>query len=150
MIIREMVAKDKAAYIEMGHKFYDSPAVLHKLPEEIYEKNFAEMISFSPYIKGYIIEDDGVQAGYMILSYTFSAEVGGTVVLIEELFLDDNARGKGIGTKALEFVRNQYPNAARFRLEVTQENEGAIRLYERMGFTMLEYRQMIVDFTENN
>lgn len=148
MKIREMTGADKNLYLEMGHKFYSSEAVLHALPEEIYEKNFAEIVSFSPYIKGYIIEKDGAPLGYMILSFTFSAEVGGMVVLIEELFLDEAARGQGVGTKALNFVKETFPNAARHRLEVTNENEGAARLYARMGFKPLEYRQMIIDFTQ--
>ena len=102
---------------------------LHPIPREIYHKNFQEMLQGSPYIKGYIIEKDGQTAGYMILSFTYSSEVGGMVVLIEELFLHENFRGCGLGTEALDFVRKQFPHAARFRLEVTPDNGGAARLY---------------------
>ena len=38
--------------------------------------------------------------------------------------------------------------AKRFRLDVTADNEGAIRLYERMGFSELEYKPMVIDFKE--
>ena len=36
-----------------------------------------------------------------------------------------------------------YPDAARFRLEVTPENSRAAALYKRMGFEPLTYCQMI-------
>ncbi|WP_458861885.1 GNAT family N-acetyltransferase [Acidaminobacterium chupaoyuni] len=147
-MIREMTVKDYPIYHKMARRFYNSPAVLHQLPDEIYEKSFHEMVSGSPFIKGYLIEEGEETAGYMILSFTFSAEVGGMVVLVEELYLEDAFRGNGLGSKALDFVRKAYPDAARFRLEVTEENQGAIRLYERMGYQPLEYRQMVIDFTE--
>lgn len=148
-MIREMTAADRELYLEMGHRFYNSEAVLHQLPEGIYHKNFDEMLKSGPYIRGYIIEAEGQCAGYMILSFTFSAEVGGLVVLIEELYIDDAFRGKGLGTQALDYVRGAFPEAARFRLEVTEENQGAMRLYTRKGFKPLEYRQMVIDFTED-
>ena len=37
------------------------------------------------------------------------------------------------------------PGVRRFRLEVTRSNEKAVRLYERLGFTFLDYDQMILD-----
>ena len=81
-MIREMTAQDEKRYLDMGQEFYSSNAVLHPIPREIYHKNFQEMLQGSPYIKGYIIEKDGQTAGYMILSFTYSSEVGGMVVLI--------------------------------------------------------------------
>ena len=144
-MIREMTAQDEKRYLDMGQEFYSSNAVLHPIPREIYHKNFQEMLQGSPYIKGYIIEKDGQTAGYMILSFTYSSEVGGMVVLIEELFLHENFRGCGLGTEALDFVRKQFPHADRFRLEVTPDNGGAARLYARKGFEPLDYRQMVID-----
>ena len=52
-------------------------------------------------------------------------------------------RGKGLGTQALEWFREQYASARRLRLEVNRENEGAIRLYQRKGYHFLEYLQMV-------
>ena len=37
-----------------------------------------------------------------------------------------------------------HPECARYRLEVTGENRAA-RLYERMGFRYLDYKQMVID-----
>ena len=35
--------------------------------------------------------------------------------------------------------------AARYRIEVAADNEKAMRLYERMGFEVLPYIQMVID-----
>ena len=85
-MIREMKPEDRATYLQMAHAFYNSEAVLHAVPEAVFVKSFEEMMKEGPYIRGYIIEDQGRPAGYMILSFTFSAEEGGLVVLVEEIY----------------------------------------------------------------
>ena len=42
-------------------------------------------------------------------------------------------------------IMKAKPEVRRFRLEVTRSNEKAVRLYERLGFTFLDYDQMILD-----
>lgn len=144
-MIRPITKEDKRLYLELAHQFYSSEAVLHPLPEEIYHKNFDQLTRENPYIKGYIIEREGRPAGYLILSFTFSAEVGGLVVLVEELFVSPAFQNQGLGRQALDFVRQEFPQAARFRLEVTAQNQGAVRLYRRAGYQPLNYLQMTLD-----
>lgn len=144
-MIRPMTKQDRELYLQMAHQFYSSEAVLHPLPEEIYDKNFHQLSRENPYIKGYILEQEGEAAGYLILSFTFSAEVGGLVVLVEELFVLPAFQNRGLGGQALDFVRREFPQAARFRLEVTAQNQGAVRLYRRAGYRPLDYLQMTLD-----
>ena len=68
-------------------------------------------------------------------------------MLVEEIYLDEGCRGKGLGSQALEFARQSFPQAARLRLEVTEENQAAVRLYLRRGYKPLEYKQMVIDLT---
>ena len=65
--------------------------------------------------------------------------------MLEEIYLDDSCRGKGYGTEFFQWMFREYPGAARFRLEVTGDNDRAARLYEKLGFTFMSYRQMIKD-----
>ena len=145
-----MTSQDKELYLEMAHLFYSSEAVLHPLPEGIYHKNFDQLSRENPYIRGYILQDGGKPAGYLIVSLTFSAEVGGLVVLVEELFVLPEFQNRGLGSQALEFVRRQFPQAARFRLEVTAQNQGALRLYRRAGYQPLDYLQMTLDVEQED
>ena len=65
---------------------------------------------------------------------------------IEELFVKENFRGMGIGKSFFEFLENNLSGKInRIRLEVGEENEDAIRLYKRIGFEFLDYRQMVYD-----
>lgn len=78
-------------------------------------------------------------------SLCYSAEVGGTCVFIEEVYLLPEFRGRGLGRQVLEWIFTQYPDSRRFRLEVTQMNQGAAHLYEKCGFQYLRYDQMVLD-----
>lgn len=56
-----------------------------------------------------------------------------------------SSRGRGLGRQVLEWIFTQYPDSRRFRLEVTQMNQGAAHLYEKCGFQYLCYDQMVLD-----
>lgn len=130
--IREMTAADEGAVMEMVDWFYHSPAVEHEVdPAE-------------PLIQGLVLEEDGRPVGYHYMCIGYSAEVGGRYLLLDELYLAPECRGKGYGEQVIRWAMEQHPECARYRLEVTGENRAA-RLYERMGFRYLDYKQMVID-----
>ena len=53
-------------------------------------------------------------------------------------------RVRCIGKAFFEYVYQNYP-AKRYRLEVTNCNTQAIKLYKQLGYTPLDYNQMIKD-----
>ena len=142
-MIREITKDDREIFIELEEKFYNSEAVIHPVPKEYIINTYKEVTSDSPYAKAYIIEKDNEIAGYSQISLTYSSEVGGLVVLIEELFILRDYRNSGLGSEFLDFIEKEFPEAKRFRLEVEKANEGARRLYEDKGFKELEYIQMV-------
>ena len=145
-MIREMHLQDKDAFLMLAREFYASPAVLHGVPEANFLRTFQEIAAGSPYVRGYIIEQDGMPAGYALLALTYSNEVGGMAVWVEEVYIREAFRGRGLGAHFFAWLRAEYGQSARrFRLELTPGNEGAARLYARLGFTPLDYRQMILD-----
>ncbi len=144
-MLRNININDKKEYIEMTKEFYTSEAVLHSIPQEYIETTFDNLVNDTPYAKGYMIEYNGGVAGYVLLAITYSNEVGGKVVWIEEIFIKEEFRGKGIGKKVFGQIKELNKDAKRFRLEVTKENLGAIRLYENLGYENLDYLQMTID-----
>ncbi|SCY00106.1 GNAT family N-acetyltransferase [Alkaliphilus peptidifermentans] len=145
-MIRELRIEDKALFISMVKDFYESEAVLHNIPIENTINTFNEINSSSPYIKGYLMEDQGEAAGYGLVSFTYSNEANGLVVLIEELYIRENFRGLGFGGKFIDFIIMEFSSQAkRFRLELSKKNKSAEKLYLRKGFIPLEYNQMIYD-----
>lgn len=143
MAIRHLKEEDRKVFLEFCQDFYSSGAVLHAVDPDNFCRTFDACISGNPYTEGFLMEVEDRPAGYILVSHTWSNEVGGMVALLEELYFVPEFRGKGLGTEALEWFRKEYESARRLRLEVNRENEGAIRLYQRKGYHFLEYLQMV-------
>lgn len=92
----------------------------------------------------WLIETDGATAGYVVLTACFSLEFGGRFGLLDEIFLAEPWRGRGLGTGALEFAARwcRERGMGALRLEVWTGNTSAIRLYERAGFALEERHLM--------
>ena len=70
------------------------------------------------------------------------------VLPMVETFYQSDAVDHPVEREILEimaWLEREYPAARRFRLEVTQINQGAIRLYEKSGYQYLRYDQMVLD-----
>lgn len=145
MIIRDFTENDREAVLNMIEKFYNSPAVAAPVPVENFSNIYEEMCNGgSNRVRGILAEIDHTPAGFASLSFGYSTEAGGPVVIIEEIYIDPAFRGKGIGSEIFQFIRNEYRNkAARLRLEVAKDNTRASELYNRIGFEELPYIQMI-------
>lgn len=143
---RYFTPDDKNEFYRMVKKFYAPPAVLHFPPDEVMLSCFDAAIENPSMVKGFMFEQSGKAAGYAIVSMKFETEVGGIAAWIEELFVDDDFRGRGIGTEFFDFLKAEFKGQIkRIRLEVGDENDDAKRLYERLGFEFLDYRQMVID-----
>ncbi|MCQ2471387.1 MAG: GNAT family N-acetyltransferase [Clostridia bacterium] len=143
-MIRKVTAEDKEIYLEMTEVFYNSDAVLHPVPLQNRLAMWDELMRSNRYGECFFYEENGEVKGYMLLAYTFSQEAGGSVCWIEELYVKEKYRNKGIGKQFFEFIKREIePKCKRIRLEVEDYNIGAKRLYSSLGFEMLPYEQMI-------
>lgn len=142
---RDLLPEDKEPFFAMVKQFYSSPAVLHAIGEENIHATFAAAMEKSPYMRALMIESMGNIAGYALLSFTFSNEAGGMVLIVEELYIKPEHRNAGIGKCFFEWIEKAYPMVKRFRLEVQPENQKAAALYKRIGYESLNYDQMIKD-----
>jgi GNAT superfamily N-acetyltransferase len=85
-------------------------------------------------------EVDGHPAGYALLISFWSNELGGEVCNIDELFVLQAYRGRGIATVLLTKLTDGqqclWPgNPVALALEVSPANERARALYARLGFS---------------
>jgi diamine N-acetyltransferase len=142
-MIRKMIPEDKEQYIAMSKEFYRSDAVLHDIPEDNFRSTFDVIISDSPYADGYVFDYESRIAGYALLSFTYSNEAGGEVLIIEEVYIMPLFQGKGLGKEFLAFVEKNYKNVVSLiRLEVEKSNKKALQLYKKVGFTNVDYIQL--------
>ena len=125
--IRKMELKDKIAVMDMVDVFYNSDAVLHGVGMDVLERSFMDAVGLEPSVQGAVLCEGEEIVGFAYMAMTYSCEAGGKSIMLEELYLKEQCRGKGYG------------------LEVTSENEGATALYKSLGFEDLEYNQMIYD-----
>ena len=143
--IRPMTAADRDAVMPMVETFYHSPAVEHEVDPAVLERTFRAAVDpDEPLLRGLVLAEDGQAVGYAYVTECYSGEVGGRCVFFEEMYFTPQCRGKGYGEQVIRWAMEQHPECARYRLEVTGENRAA-RLYERMGFRYLDYKQMVID-----
>ena len=97
----------------------------------------AEILSKRDLGRVYLIENAGAVAGYAVLTFGFSIELGGRDAFIDELFLRPEARGRGIGSAALSLISNAARKAGvkALHLEVGRANAPAKAFYARLGFS---------------
>lgn len=139
-MIRPMTAEDKDSVLKMMRVFYASPAVSTDGSEEIFAADIEACASGSPYLEGYILEDGEIQ-GYAMVAKSFSTEFGKPCIWIEDIYLKESFRGKGIGKQFFDFITEKYAGCL-FRLEVEEENIPAVALYKKCGFEELPYMEM--------
>ena len=146
-MVRKVCEADRQLYISMAKSFYTSEAVCHEIPSEHFEIAFDEMMRSDVYMEGFILMDKEAPVGYANIAKTFSCEGGGLTVWIEEVFVYPEYRSKGFGKELFAFLEQHYGSAlARMRLEITDSNKDAERLYKNIGFEPLDYRQMVKEF----
>ena len=143
-MIRPLTNTDKELFIEMSTEFYTSSAVCHSIPAEHHTLAFDHMMEDDRYSRCYIAEHNGKEAGYMLISLTYSREAGGMAIWLEELYIRPEFRNMGIGGEFMDYIMTEYKDAKRFRLEMTHGNP-AEHLYKRKGFEPFEYEQLVLD-----
>jgi diamine N-acetyltransferase len=75
-------------------------------------------------------------AGYVVIAFGFSIEFRGRDAFIDELFVKDEYRGRGLATAALRFAEGlcRSRGVRALHLEVERENTRAQSVYRRAGF----------------
>ena len=85
-----------------------------------------------------VVELGGVVRGYALLVPFWSNELGGCVCEVDELFVQDGFRSRGIGTSLFEAIATgalfAHESVVAIALGVTGDNRRARALYERLGF----------------
>lgn len=145
--VKKMIREDRDFFLEKCKDFYDSPIVDHKIDESYFLRTFDELITRDTYLLGYIIYWNNTKIGYALLSKMFSTEVADLIFWIEELYVDEEYRSLGVGKHFFEWLEENHP-AIRYRLDVTESNKGAIKLYKKLGYTSLDYLQFCKDLDE--
>ena len=128
-LIREL-----AAYEKKGHK-----AVVTE--KDLTRDGFGPQ----PKFRALIAEWEGEAAGYASFFYFYSTFQGRAALFLEDLFVLDKLRGKGIGKALLVKVAKLAIEEKCFglRWEVLDWNRPAIEFYEKLGANFLNERKVV-------
>ena len=145
-MIRRFTENDRESYIEMAGEFYHSDAVLHPIPDGYFVRTVEEALRSDAYAEIFLFECDGETAGYGLTAKTYSQEAGGYVWWIEEVYIREKFRSRGLGREFFHYLEEQKgKEVTRLRLEVEEENTRAAALYRKLGYEVLNYEQMVKD-----
>lgn len=92
------------------------------IQEDYWKSNQTTMKeTYLPVSRSHVLEVDGTVVGFISMIDDYLAA----------LFISPNEQGKGYGKILLDYVKDQKESIS---LQVYQENESAIRFYEKNGF----------------
>ena len=140
--IRKILREDAEAVLGMMRRFYNSPALITNGSEKIYAANVENCLSGSAYLEGFVFVDVEKIIGYGMLAKSYSTEFGGECIWIEDIFIEREYRGRGLGTKFIQYVKEIYPDKI-LRLEAERENSKALNVYKNLGFKELPYLELV-------
>ncbi|WP_235941708.1 N-acetyltransferase [Paenibacillus puerhi] len=120
MNIRLYTENDLDRMIEI---WFDGSKLAHNFIQEDYWKSnqTAMKETYLPMSRSHVLEVDGIMVGFISLIDDYLAA----------LFVSPHEQGKGYGKILLDYVKDQKESMS---LQVYQENERAIRFYEKNGF----------------
>lgn len=140
-MIREMTEADRNEVMDMMRVFYASDAVFTNGSDEIFSADIDNCIGECPFLEGYVFEGGQGILGYAMLAKSFSTEFGKRCIWIEDIYIKEQYRGLGIGTRFFSFIEEKYEGCI-FRLEAEEENERAVHVYKKCGYEVLPYLEM--------
>jgi ribosomal protein S18 acetylase RimI-like enzyme len=110
----------------------------YQMDVEVAKTLFQEFISNEHLGKSWLMYSKNEIVGYIILTFIFSFEYGGKIAFVDELFIKETARGKGIGKEAIQFIQREVPKLSLklLYLEVEPHNENAQKLYLAHDFEL--------------
>ena len=148
MEIRKMCPADFEPVFAMMEVFYASDALLIHPDRAVLRRTLSDCVGDCPFLEGFVFQAEGHPVGYAMLAKSYSTEAGGLCIWIEDLYLCPAYRGQGLGSEFLAMLRQHYQGkAVRLRLEAEPGNENAIAVYQRAGFSVLGYTQLIQDLS---
>ena len=125
---------DADVLVEMMRDFNAHERIAFDEPEV--RAVLAQLFANEEYGRVCLVVLDGEVAGYVVVAFGFSIEFRGRDAFVDELFVKDEFRGRGLGGAALRFAESvcRGRGVRALHLEVERQNTGAQAVYRRAGF----------------
>ena len=140
--IRKIQRGDTEVVINMMREFFSSPATITDGSEKIFAANVENILSGSTCAEGFVFVDGAKIIGYAVTAKSYSTEFGGECIWLEDIFIEADYRGQGIGSKFIRHVKKIYPDKI-LRLEAEPDDTKLLNFYKRHGFKELPYLELV-------
>jgi GNAT superfamily N-acetyltransferase len=134
-VVRQATAQDAAALAGLVEKYWRfecidgfDPTVVHR--------NLVALLDDRRAGTGWVAWDADSPVGYLLAVFVFSLENGGLTAEIDEFFVLESHRGRGIGAHLLATCE-RYLNEAgctNVALQLARNNDAAREFYRRNGY----------------
>ena len=126
--------RDADALVEMMRGLYEHDRSPFDEPE--HRAALAHLLANDSYGLVYLLLSDEEVAGYVVITFGFSLEFRGRDAFIDELFVRDEFRGRGLGNAAVRFAEGvcRERGVCALHLEVERANTRAQSVYRKSGF----------------
>lgn len=140
--VRRAQGGDVATLVALMDEFYGESAC--ELDRERAGEAFATLLADGRLGQAWLGEVDRTPAGYLVASFVYAMQYGGTTAIVDDLFVRPAFRGRGLGTALVAVAREACTDlgATALSVEVSPENETAQAVYRRAGFTTADRRLM--------
>ena len=104
----------------------------------------APLLEGSPHGAIWLIGPKMSPVGYVAVTFGWSIEMGGLDGFIDELWIREKVRGRGMGSEAVSTLIKSLKAAGlmALHLEITQQNTRAEKMYGRLGFARRPHNLM--------
>jgi diamine N-acetyltransferase len=125
---------DIALLIDFMRQFYAIDQ--YSFDEHIARTALGQLLREHTLGRVWLITTENETIGYIVVTFGYSLEYHGRDSFIDELFVTEKYRNRGVGTKAMQFVLDQCPNLGihALHLEVERSNVAGQALYQHVGF----------------
>lgn len=127
-------ATDIETLVVFMRDFYEHEAL--RFDEQGARRALQQILASQFFGRVFLLEVSGEKIGYTVLTFGFSLEFHGRDAFVDELYVGETYRGRGIGKQTLEFLADvcRSEGIAALHLEVERANAIAQELYRKQGF----------------
>jgi ribosomal protein S18 acetylase RimI-like enzyme len=136
--LRLATPDDCALLVELMTEFYAETH--YPFDRTRAELAFSELLADPRLGLVWLIELQSRAVGYVVMTLGFSMEYGGRDAFVDDLFVQPDFRGRGLGTQAIEQVRVACAERGvrAIHLGVARDNDAARSVYRRAGFVDID------------
>ena len=125
---------DVELLVEFMREFYEFDQ--HAFDEGAARSALRQILNDDSLGRVWLIQVNGKPIGYAVLTLGFSLIYHGRDAFIDEIYVRESYRGRGIGQRALQYVEDACRSLGvrALHLEVGRDNANAQTVYRKFGF----------------